>query len=175
MSNNIFFISDLHFGHKNIGSFRYPGRFKDVKEHDEWLIEQINGVVAKRDVLWILGDVAWNSEALKKVKALRGNKHLIMGNHDTLALNKYLEVFKVIRPGLYGYKNFWLSHAPIHPDELRGTRNIHGHVHSRPIEDKMYVNVCVEALNGVPLSLDEIRGNFNIKDVMLKREDFNGS
>ena len=154
--NNIFFISDLHFGHKNLIHWRMPGVFKDIEEHDEWLIEQINSVVTQRDVLWILGDIAWNSQALKKVSKLQGSKHLILGNHDTLAITRYLEVCNAIRPGLFRYKNFWLSHAPVHPEELRGIKNIHGHVHSNSIKNDMYINVCVEALNGTPLALEDI-------------------
>ena len=59
--------------------------------------------------------------------------------------------------GFHKYKEFWLSHCPIHPQELRGKYNIHGHVHHNNIPDKNYFNVCIEALNGLPIKLDEIR------------------
>ena len=65
--------------------------------------------------------------------------------------------------GLYKYKEFWLSHAPIHPCELRGKRNIHGHVHQNHVmdehhkRDNRYINVCVENTDGAPVSLDKIR------------------
>lgn len=36
---------------------------------------------------------------------------------------------------LVKYKGFWLSHAPIHPEELRGCKNIHGHCHDAVISD----------------------------------------
>lgn len=160
--SNVFFISDLHFGHRNILKFS-PTRGGDtVEEHDEWLLEQINSTVKKRDVLWLLGDLAFSREGLEKVSKIHCQKHIILGNHDVYPVADYLKL-GTLRPGLWKYKGFWLSHAPIHKDELRGKPNIHGHVHSQtiqsifPIDDPNYINVCVEPLNGKPINIEEIR------------------
>lgn len=122
-----FFISDLHFGHKNI--LKYSGALRGgstSEEHDQWLLDQINSVVKKGDLLYILGDVAFNNTHLEKMKKIRaGNRVLVRGNHDVLTPNKYLEYFSQIH-GLLSFRGvFWLSHAPIHPQELRGRLNIH--------------------------------------------------
>lgn len=145
-----------------------------IEQHDEWLLEQINSTVKKRDVLWLLGDLAFSREGLEKVSKIRCQKHIILGNHDVYPVANYLKL-GTLRPGLWKYKGFWLSHAPIHKDELRGKPNIHGHVHSQSIKklgidltnpdqttevvDDDYINVCVEPLNGKPISIEEIRGN----------------
>jgi calcineurin-like phosphoesterase family protein len=35
--------------------------------------------------------------------------------------------------------------------------NVHGHVHQNTLPDKRYINVSVEEVVGLPLSLDELR------------------
>lgn len=152
-----FFISDLHLGHKSILDFSPQRGGTNIEEHDEWIIQQWNSVVQKCDMVYVLGDVAFNADALKKVKRLRGQKNLIRGNHDTCGTRTYLEYFCGIY-GLIKKHGYWMSHAPIHPDELRGRKNIHGHTHSHCIQlhKESYINVCVEQLNGVPISLEEI-------------------
>lgn len=164
MSSKKWIISDLHFGHRNI--LKYSGAFRGgttPEEHDEWLINQINSVVKKGDLLYICGDIAMEEEALKKVSRIRcGQKILIRGNHDIYSTQEYLKYFQQVQ-GLISFKGtFWISHAPVHPNELRGRYNIHGHVHQNSITlengklDPRYINACVETTYGVPQSLDEL-------------------
>ena len=155
---SVYFISDLHYGHKSILSFEPELREgHDVDSHNLWLVNQWNSVVtSKRDVVYVLGDVVFGVDNFRWLYMLNGEKHLIMGNHDTYPLERYLEHFVRIHPGLYGYKGYWLSHAPIHEDELRGRKNIHGHVHSKSIKDNRYINVCVETCAGVPQTLAQL-------------------
>jgi len=166
MSSRVFMISDLHLGHKRILDF--AGDFRGgttLEEHDEWIIEQWNSVVRKRDLVIVLGDVAFTREGLSKIGRLKGTKHLIMANHDRFAVEDYNEYFR-IKPGIYKYKGFWLSHCPIHPEELRGCKNIHGHVHQHHIPSPMtridprYINVCVEACNGVPFLFSDLKEQY---------------
>lgn len=155
-------ISDLHLGHKAVLHFSQDRYGMDIEEHDVWLMEQWNSVVYKRDLVYVLGDVAWTKAAMRMLAAMNGQKTLIMGNHDRFDVKDYLEYFVRIRPGLFTYKGFWLSHCPIHPAELRGRGNIHGHTHSKPIpDDPRYVPVCVEDLNGVPKLFTEIKEEYN--------------
>ena len=154
----VFFIGDLHFGHKNIQNFRK----EIVSEEDnrnkiclDW-----NERVGKRDTVYVLGDACFTMDTIDEFASLKGEKYLIRGNHDLLNTSVYLKYFKEVY-GLLKYKEFWLSHAPIHPDELRGRLNIHGHVHYSSIPDERYVNTSVENLWKMGfkslISLDEVR------------------
>ena len=53
-----YFISDLHFGHKNCLAFDNRP-FKDVEEQDSAIISNWNAVVDIHDDVWILGDFSW--------------------------------------------------------------------------------------------------------------------
>lgn len=152
-----YIISDLHFGHPNIITYAKGLRGGlNSEEHDRWLIEQINSKVTKHDLLYVLGDISMNSNNLHLMKKIRGNKMLVRGNHDIYATKRYLEYFSEVH-GLLSYRGvFWMTHAPIHPDSLRGRFNLHGHVHQNSLEDDRYINCCVEVTYGVPQSLDEL-------------------
>lgn len=126
MENNVWFTSDLHLGHEAIAKHR---GFTNVVEHDWAIIAQLQAMVRKREKLFILGDVVWNDASLKLLSEIPGTKELIIGNHDNLQTKKYLRYFTKVH-GFRKYKNFWLSHCPIHPQEMyRATGNIHGHIH----------------------------------------------
>lgn len=156
--NHAYMISDLHLGHKNIIKFagRERGGCTTIEEHDSWIVEMWNSVVNKNDVVYVLGDVAFTREGLSLVRKLKGQKHLIMGNHDAFPIREYFDYFSIIRPSPFSYKGYWLSHCPIHPQELRGRKNVHGHVHNNPVPDSRYISVCVEALGGTPRTLDQL-------------------
>jgi calcineurin-like phosphoesterase family protein len=146
--SKVMFTSDLHLGHKNIGGFRH---FCDSSEENTAVIsEHWFSEVGSRDTIYILGDAAFNEQGLEDLKALPGNKILILGNHDTMKGHEYLSAVREVHGIVYrrwkmGPK-VWLSHAPIHPDELRGRYNIHGHVHYNSIKDERYINVCCDYL-----------------------------
>ncbi len=158
----IFFISDLHIGHKSI--LKFSGDYRagtTIDEHDEWIKDSWNKVVQKRDLVYVLGDVCFNREKLPMFSAMKGNKILIRGNHDEFMTKEYLNYFTEVY-GLYKRYGIWMSHAPIHPDELRNKPNIHGHVHHKTIQDPRYFNACVENLKGTPVPLYKVREHFGI-------------
>ena len=98
--------------------------------HDNAIIKKLQQQVGGRDVLYILGDVADDLVSLMRLYEVDCRKVLVKGNHDTFALNRYTDVFEDIH-GLLDYKGMWLSHCPIHPQEMfRKRANIHGHIHS---------------------------------------------
>lgn len=156
-------ISDLHLGHKNIVEYSKGLRGgTNSEEHDKWLIDQWNSVVTKHDLIYVLGDVALNREALHLMKKFKGTKHLVKGNHDIESIKSYMEYFGTIY-GLHNYRRvFWMSHAPIHPGSLRGMFNLAGHTHQNSVKlengeiDSRYINCCVESTFGLPQNLDEL-------------------
>ena len=155
---NVWFTSDLHFGHKNIQKFRLE--IKSEEENRNRIISDWDKLVTKRDDVYVLGDAAFTMDTVEHFSALAGRKFLVRGNHDDLDTQVYLKHFDSVY-GLKKYKEFWLSHAPIHPNELRGKVNLHGHVHYASIDDERYFNMSVENLwaLGYPslISLEQLR------------------
>lgn len=154
--SSVYFLGDLHLDHKAICKYRTD--FESVEQHNKVIKELYHKKVTKRDKVFFMGDVAFSDEALEDLKNWKGLKFLIVGNHD-LDFHKMKDLCEVFEDvyGLLKYKEFWLSHAPIHPDELRGKVNIHGHVHSKSIPDCRYFNTSIEVINFVPIELHEIR------------------
>jgi calcineurin-like phosphoesterase family protein len=105
--------------------------------------------------VWVLGDAAFTVDGLESFRALPGRKILVRGNHDELPVQMYLSVFEEVY-GITRYKKSWLTHAPIHPDELRGKSNIHGHVHLNTIPDARYVNVSAEVIAYTPVNYRDV-------------------
>jgi calcineurin-like phosphoesterase family protein len=161
------FTSDLHLGHHRVAETR---GFFPTADMDNTIIENINSLVNKRDKLFILGDLAFTDAGLQQMLNLKcKNVELIMGNHDQYPAIRYLKAGIQKLHGFRGYKTFWLSHAPMHPNELRKKQgNLHGHIHkfgdTPPIEDKRYYNVNVEFHGMKPVQLETIQEYFKAGD-----------
>ncbi len=156
--SQIWLCSDPHLGHRNIHNLRKG--LLDEQENTDRIVSDWNSKVKPRDHVWVLGDAAFTEEAIDIIAALPGTKFLVRGNHDDLPTTSYLRAFSEIY-GIIKKWGYWLSHAPVHPDELRGRVNVHGHVHYATIPDDRYFNACVENANiqfKSPLfSLDQLR------------------
>ena len=114
-----YFSSDFHLGHRVI--IKYRPQFSSIEEHDNAILEQISKL-KKRDILYILGDFLFDCEQynyyITQLNKMSCRIKLVLGNHDSLKLLKE-DKFEIQLP-LYSYKNLWVSHAPIHPQEIRG-------------------------------------------------------
>ena len=93
-----YYISDLHLFHKNVtneGSNFDNRPFDTLEEMHKVIKENWNSKVTNADHVYILGDLAWkeNEDAIKLVSTLRGNKHLILGNHDKATDQRYKQLF----------------------------------------------------------------------------------
>lgn len=160
--SNVYIASDLHIGHKVI--CKYRPEFTSTEEHNNTLIENVLSACGKRDTLWLLGDICFDEsydwiyyEFCKHI----GNVNLILGNHCTQNTERqriigYAQECGVSLHSLVSYKGCWLSHHPIHPQELRGKFNIHGHMHREHIDDPRYYNACVEHTSWKPKLFKEI-------------------
>lgn len=163
----LFFIGDLHLGQEKIlefedsnGNLIRGDLFDSIDQMHGFMIRQWNSVVDKCDRVYVMGDVAFEEDDLCWLKAMNGNKTLVSGNHDTLNVRKYLDVFDNVvgckKLSVSG-QNFILTHIPIHPDCIeRFNINIHGHLHHNLIGDDRYVNVSVEQINYTPITIETI-------------------
>lgn len=170
-----FFIGDTHFGHKNIITFdsTKPHRpFATIEEHDAELVRRWNSVVGAKDVVYHLGDFCFGSKNLEIAAQLKGDKRLVMGNHDRYPTAEYLKYFTKLH-GAMEFKDCVLTHIPVHTCQLQRYRaNIHGHMHTNRVQkpaelqldgtlieqcpDPRYICVSAEQINLTPVSWDEI-------------------
>lgn len=158
-----FLISDTHFGHANILTFKNddgtPVRdFSSLEEMNETMVECWNKTVSPEDKVYHLGDVLFTKKWLDLIMPrLNGTKVLIKGNHDTLKLSQYQQYFKDVR-AVWVLDKLVLSHIPIHPESLsRWRANVHGHLHGNSLADPRYFNVSVEKINYTPVDFEYIR------------------
>lgn len=96
-----YFISDLHLFHKNVtdeGSNFDNRPFATLEEMHGTIKANWNSTVTNADHVYILGDLAWkeNEEAISFISTLRGNKHLILGNHCKATDQRYRQLFAEI-------------------------------------------------------------------------------
>lgn len=169
--SRVFFTSDLHFGHTNL---TWGLRGMSPKDSDYIIITNWNKVVDKRDIVYILGDVTMEKyqDIPKYMEALKGNKCIIGGNHDTKRCVKEYMRLGIQVMGVLQYKGFLCTHIPIHPSQLINCRgNIHGHIHLQkstnnnsvsmpnPLEGRYY-NVNTELHKYTPVLFDDIVKEF---------------
>ena len=169
---NIWFTSDLHDGHRNIGTYRssLAPEVTCVDSNREFIRSKWRA--KKKDKVIILGDCCFAKDSHLFMQTLLGNKELVLGNHDLEntsrnSLSELQEAFtKICGVRKWGSKNkntktgeslgkFWLQHTPIHPNELRGIRQLHGHIHDKDKDfmnigssnyDSRYINVNMDVL-----------------------------
>ena len=147
---SVYFSSDWHLGHRSI--LKYREQFGSIEEHDEAIFTELSKLT-KRDVLYILGDFLFDCDNFENY-LIRISKYpvrikLVMGNHDSLKLyNQTIAKNIEIQLPLFSYKNYWVSHCPIHEQELRGRDlNIHGHLHFAELDDSRYFDVGLDKNN----------------------------
>lgn len=161
---NVFFTSDPHYHHKQLvlGSSSWEDKndcrkFKSLEEHDDTLVNNINNLVSKDDILFCLGDWAfgsYNGDNIYKSFEFRErinckNIHLILGNHDQeirdnksnlqgifSSVSFYKEMYIIEPSTLEGVKaekqHICMMHYPIRSwNKMRkGSFMLHGHCHN---------------------------------------------
>ena len=153
---SVFFISDPHFHHKNMAIKR---GFSCEDEMNELIVDNWNKTINKRDMVYILGDITMEKNNYSILDRLKGDKIIVLGNHDQF--QHVPELLKHVTKvgGMLNYKgNYILTHCPIHPCELdyRFSYNIHGHVHENTLNDPRYINVSCEAVNYIPVEFNQL-------------------
>lgn len=159
----VFLISDTHFGHQKILQFEESRIHlgKTVEEHNESLIERWNKAVRQRDTVYHLGDVLFGSQNFPLLGRLNGIKKLVKGNHDGYNAKRYLDYFVDVQ-GAMKLEEFLLTHIPVHPSQkYRYAGNIHGHLHSKVLDDPFYFNVSCERVNYTPIPFHIVKQHYD--------------
>ena len=168
----IYLTSDLHFCHDK--EFLYkPRGFDNVWDMNKVIVSNWNSVVGAEDEVYVLGDLMLNdnNEGIRLLKSLKGNIHIILGNHDTDArVQLYNECWNVVEITYatiikYNKLRFYLSHYPTitsNTDEKHFSQhlfNLYGHTHQRTnfYNDIPWIyHVGVDSHNCAPVHIDQI-------------------
>jgi len=147
-----------------------------LESHDNDIIDNWNGIAGKKDLVYILGDLAWKNHA-HYIQRLNGKKILIKGNHDKMSCDA-LRLFKEVHESLYRKINgqmVMLSHCPYETwfSSCHGSWNIHGHCHGRMEErvELLRFDGGIDAWNYKPVPWDIIKAKMLYKEE-LKKEYF---
>lgn len=157
-NQKLFFTGDTHYAHVNIckaiSTWQDKNKTRDfpsVEQMNICLVNSINSLVGKNDILFHLGD--WSFGGMQNVIDFRQrlqckNIYLILGNHDFLIrknkskvknlftlVDTYVEVTVKLASEngiITSSENFILKHYPIASwnNLSKGSIHLHGHVHS---------------------------------------------
>ena len=135
MENKIWITSDLHFGHQKDFLWR-PRGFNSIEEHDEEIIKRWNELIDSNDTVYILGDLMLNdnSSGIAKIRKLNGEKHIIIGNHDTetriTLYNSIWDIYSVEYGKRIRYRGitFYMSHYPTLTENHDSDKRLKGRV-----------------------------------------------
>ena len=167
---NIYLTSDWHFGHDR--EFVWgPRGFKSIHEMNEAIIENHNSIVNMEDDVYCLGDcmLGDNEKGVKMIKQLKGNLHLILGNHDTqtrIALyNDCYNVVEVVYATVIKYNkcSFYLSHYPTMTSNLEKSNNIRQHL----INLYGHTHQQTNFYNGIPFMYHVGMDSHNCKPILI--------
>lgn len=159
-----YLIADTHYGHNGI-SEKFRTEFHSDLTHNETIHNNIMAVAGKRNNLWLLGDVCFKEDQFRKLydyTCYFDSVHVVLGNHEHKRLVQYCVLQGIHVHGVLKKWGYWLSHAPIHPQELYRDKNIHGHVHRNTVPDDNYFNVSCENLNYRPITFQEIKERMEV-------------
>ena len=165
---NIWFTSDLHFGHDRDFVWKARG-FENVQEMNKTIIERFNSKVQPEDTVYILGDIMLGDNTIGEdcLSQLNGNKIIILGNHDT---NPRVEIYKKYAEEIcyakviqYQTRSIYLSHYPTLTGNMDDTPghcvlNFYGHTHQTENLNKDYYfmyHVGVDSHDCYPILIDD--------------------
>lgn len=154
----VFVTADQHFDHKNI--IQYASRpFSSVEKMNRAIVANHNETVPEEAVVFHLGDftmVGDQNRVQRWLNALHGEKHLILGNHDRLKMERYIDIgFTSVHTTLYMEKyNIYFAHDISALSGIDRTRLwVGGHVHDLFLLQKNALNVGIDMWNYHPVPI----------------------
>ena len=151
-----------------------PRGFNSVYEMNEAIISSYNEVVQPEDDVYVLGDCMLNNNdaGIRAIKQLKGQLHIIRGNHDTdTRMDLYNQCYNVVEitEGKFfkwnGY-HFYLNHFPTYTSNLEKDCslkhhliNLYGHTHQKTNfynEIPFLYHVGLDSHNCSPVNIETI-------------------
>ena len=84
--SNVFFMSDLHYGHENIIEIdKRP--YNTIEDMNSYIVQELKTKLWPTDILFDLGDLFWRTTNIKKCREVLDqiptrNLYKVVGNHD---------------------------------------------------------------------------------------------
>lgn len=158
----MYFTADTHWGHRKIVELcQRP--YATIEAMNDDLIQRWNATVQPGDSVWVLGDFAWYGTE-DVFHQLNGDKHLIVGNHDTkrtfkMPWSSQHTYYELTVKEAGGKTEVVLFHWPIEEWQgfYKGALHLHGHTHGRTPRQPNRWDVGVDVWNFQPVSLAEIK------------------
>lgn len=190
-TQNIFFISDLHLGHKNV--IKFDNRpFVDINDMNVQLIKRWNSVVSTDDIVYYLGDLYLSSDKIARwfLNQINGKIYFIMGNHDKIikirGFNRFEDIYEYgteinvldndsgLNRGTNGYQRIILSHYPILSwnKSHYSSWHLHGHSHGNLVKilpdyyKRKVMDIGCNLINYTPISYNDIKNIMNKKQIL---------
>lgn len=171
---SIFVTADTHFDHPNI--IRHCDRpFENVDEMNQTLVDNWNAVVNKHDLVYILGDFAFQGHR-HWIHATKGKKIIIMGNHDKMSydiLRLFKDVHSLLDIRIAGQK-ITMCHYPMVSwrASIHGSWHLYGHMHGRSMEydDRLMFDVGVDVWNYSPVPWEVVCMKMQEKEQIRKEK-----
>lgn len=164
----VWFTSDTHFFHTNILTLGKGRPFQTVEEMNDTIMARWNERVKRGDRVYHLGDISFGHYAYTQMimQGLRGQIHIIKGNHDNDAMLKKLtndvkgiqsvERYREIK---IGAQKVVLFHFPILDWNMRyrGSWHLHGHTHGNlEFQNGPMLDVGVDVHDFAPIEFDQV-------------------
>ena len=163
-----YFTADLHLNHT--GVIEYDDRpYSSVEKMNQCLIDNWNAIITKADIVYILGDFCWSgaNTAMIFLQQLKGQIHLIRGNHNSLNLGMrrmfaFVSWQKKIK---IDEDRYVLSHYAFRTwaGKDKGVVNLHGHSHGNLEPMKNAIDVGCNVWDYKPISIEVIRKRLKIE------------
>lgn len=170
----IYLTSDLHLCHDK--PFIYePRGFKTIQEMNNAIIENWNSIVSMDDDVYVLGDLLLNDneKGIQLIKNLKGNIHVVLGNHDSNSrMLLYMDCYNINQveygiPLKYNGYHFFLTHYPTLCSNYDTDKplkkkmiNLCGHIHTKDrfhdFDKGIIYHVELDAHDNKPVLIDNI-------------------
>ena len=164
---DFYFTSDTWFGRPQILQIANRTAFSDVEDMNNQLIKKWNKVVKKNDVVFHLGNFAWDPHTARKVlKKLNGQIFFMIGNSDEALLEVQHEFdnISILDDQIIEMPQYdsLLCHYPLEVwnGKDSGTIHFHGHTvfsHKTDLTRSNRVNVCTDFWNFSPINYSTIK------------------
>jgi calcineurin-like phosphoesterase family protein len=156
------YTADQHLFHESMLTWFPDTRpFSSVKDMNDYIVEQHNARAEKGTDVYIIGDLAVKGddrEVRKCFDAMKGSKHLIMGNHDNgLIMGLRWSTVRPWHTVKDNGRRIYLQHVPATswPGIHNGTFHFYGHTHGKLPSHGKSIDVGVDSWGLTPVTADE--------------------